>query len=309
MQLPLNQNQIDGIWKTLTLEQQQWINNYTNQRRRDKWFEALAKRKGIIINAQTTDEEKREAIDDWELVEVLDGGKGNTPYRCECGRQIRFQYIVSHASKTISYKLGSTCIEHYTGLSADVVKDVEKGIFQINTKRDEILLKINGNQLTNLSRYIDKGIEIQENILQQVELGIPLMDGQIDALETQLEDIEWQLSFEKRKKERTEWQRKWRENKASNKNQRHLSRVDKIPQETLIEIKERNKYTYDSFIEENKASLVKIREKEAMLSPKLSEEWVWMQNEVRRLKKEGNMDFHKFFLRMDNMMIALKIKK
>jgi hypothetical protein len=110
------------------LEQQNWINKYINQRKRDKWFEALALRKGIVLDDQMSDEQKRNAVGNWELMEVLDGGEGNRPFKCECGKPLRYQYIVYHKSKDETYGLGSTCIEHYTGLQSDVVRDIKSGM-------------------------------------------------------------------------------------------------------------------------------------------------------------------------------------
>ncbi|UCZ54985.1 hypothetical protein LGQ02_09785 [Bacillus shivajii] len=294
MHSPLSQKQIDSIWNTLTLEQQDWTNEYTNQRRRDKWFEALAQKKGIVIDDQITEEEKRNVIDDWELVEILDGGKGNKPYKCECGKALRFQYIVFHASKNKTYKLGSTCIEHYTGLSVDVVKDIEKGILQINSKRDEILLKIHEKQYTNVERYLNKGIELPESITQQLEMGIPLLDDQIKDLEDSLKEIE-----------RQEWLET--NNKLGKINEKQYSQIEYVKE--IDRKKETFQYTYESFINENLDILKQIREKEERLSPKLKEEWKWMQNEVLRLKNDGTMDFETFFVRMENMLIPLKVTR
>ncbi|MDG5789747.1 hypothetical protein QA612_20010 [Evansella sp. AB-P1] len=307
MQFPLSKEDIDGIWKTLTLEQQEWIMEYTKQRRRDKWFEALAERKGIILDIHATDEEKRNAIDDWELVEVLDGGKGNKPFKCECGKSIRFQYIVYHVKKDKTYKLGSTCISHYTGLTADVVNDVKKGILQINTKRDELLLKIKNQQFTNLEWYEEKGINVPLFIKKQREIGLPLFDEQIKELEELLEDLMMQRLLEKRIKERDEWERRWKENKTVNAAKQIIIEPNDFQQECRP--KEENEYTYDSFIEEHIHILREIRKKEEDLSPKLKEEWDWMQNEVRQFKLKGTMDFEKFKVRMENMMIPLKINK
>jgi|tagenome__1003787_1003787.scaffolds.fasta_scaffold20947881_1 hypothetical protein len=297
MQLPLSQEQVDGIWKTLTLEQQNWINKYINQRKRDKWFEALALRKGIVLDDQMSDEQKRNMVDDWELMEVLDGGEGNRPFKCECGKPLRYQYIVYHKSKDETYGLGSTCIEHYTGLQSDVVRDIKSGILQINTKRDELLIKIQAKQFTDLIRYIEKGIEIPESISKQVQIGIPLFNDQLHDLEKSLEELKW---------------KKWY---IDRKNRQQVLKQIEVPQDQFIYIeestssKENFRCTYESFIEENLANLKQIREREERLSPKLQEEWEWMQDEVRRFKREGTMDFDTFLLRMNNMMIPLRITK
>ncbi len=310
MHLPMSQKQVDSIWKLLTPEQQNWITEFTNRRRRDQWFETLARKKGIILEAGMSEQEKRDAIDDWELIEILDGGEGNRPYRCECGKAIRYLFRVRHQKEGKTYGLGSTCIEHYTGLSADVVRDIEKGILQINTERDELLIKIWKNERTDLSKYINKGVDIPECIIKQVEIGLPLLDKQINRLEEALSEILYKEWLERRKEKRA----KLKENSQL---QQKGSQFKQVPQNSNRasnagadnKNKETDSYTYESFIAEYIDILRKIREKEDMLSPRLREEWEWMQNEVRRLKKTGTMDFEKFLLRMNNMIIPLRIER
>ncbi len=313
LQSPLSQAQVDSIWHTLTIEQQKWINEYTNQQKRDKWFEALATRKGIVLDEGMSDEEKRNSVDDWELMEILDGGKGNKPFKCECGKSLRFQYTVYHPSKNKTYHLGSTCIEHYTGLQADVVRDIKKGILQINTKRDEILLKIQANQSTNLDRFRKKGVVIPEAISMQVEIGIPLLDNQIIYLQQKLEEIEWQQWHDEREKQQEQYRQRIREQSIGIKNNRQTNVETTNTRKGFAEINNQQRedlsYTYESFIDENLYILKQIREKEELLAPKLREEWEWMQEEVRRFKQEGIMDLDTFLIRMNNMMVPLRITR
>ena len=314
MQLPLSQEQVDSIWKILTLEQQQWIDEFTSQRKRDKWFEALAKRKGIVLEQNMTDEEKRKIVDDWELVKILDGGEGNRPFKCECGKSLRYQYTVFHPSENKTYDLGSTCIEYYTGLSAAVVRDIKNGILLINTMRDEFLIKIWKKEITNLDKYIEQGVVVPESIQQQVKIGIPLFKEQLNFLEDSLEKIEWQQRQEVLRRQREEYRKSLEDRQSRINNNLHMKWTTHFPQQQekqrqTIPQEDEFTYTYESFMNANLNILKQIREKEESLSPKLLEEWRWMQSEVRRLKKEGTMDFDKFLIRMNNMMIPLRITK
>jgi hypothetical protein len=160
-----------------------------------------------------------------------------------------------------------------------------------------LLIKIQAKQSTDLIRYIEKGIEIPESISKQVQIGIPLFNDQLHDLEKSLEELKW---------------KKWYTDRKSR--QQMLKEIE-VPQDQFIYIeestssKENFRCTYESFIEENLANLKQIREREERLSPKLQEEWEWMQDEVRRFKREGTMDFDTFLLRMNNMMIPLRITK
>lgn len=310
MRLPLSHEQVDVIWKTLTIEQQNWINEFTSQRKRDKWFEGLARRKGIVLEHGMTDEDKSKIVDDWELVEILDGGEGNRPFRCECGTALRYQYTVYHPSENKTYHLGSTCIEHYTGLSADVVRDIKNGILQINTQRDEILLMIKNKEFANLQKYLEMGIEVPESIRNQVKIGIPILKDQLDYLEQAYKEIVNRKRLEEWKKREEEERRKLRDrqNTMSSPREYATPRFTSELYETFPN-KATSEYTYESFMNENIPILKQIREREELLSPKLREEWEWMQQEVRRLKKEGTMDFDRFVVRMNNMMHPLRITR
>lgn len=61
-------------------------------------------KKGIIVTEDMDNEQLAEAVDDWILVEILDGGCGNRPFRCECGMSFRYQYIVTHNKQNKTYK-------------------------------------------------------------------------------------------------------------------------------------------------------------------------------------------------------------
>jgi hypothetical protein len=45
-------------------------------------------------------------IDNWDMVHNT-GPKGKRPYKCICGKSIRYQYLISHKTKEISISLGS----------------------------------------------------------------------------------------------------------------------------------------------------------------------------------------------------------
>ncbi|HHW37451.1 MAG TPA: hypothetical protein GXX18_09475 [Bacillales bacterium] len=183
--LPLTQAEVDQIYQKLTPIQKEFIDSFEKRGKKSKWLEALAKKKGIVVNENMSEQELIEKVNDWVLVDILDGGEGNRPYKCECGMPLRYQYIVSHQSKEQIYKLGETCLENYTNLSSEIIRDIKKGFHVINLERDELLLKISKNYITLFEKY--KEIEIPKELLEQISFDIPLTNRQ----EKRLEKLLW----------------------------------------------------------------------------------------------------------------------
>jgi hypothetical protein len=205
----LSRKVVAHMLTTLNIEQQEFINQYIKQSKKSKWLEILAQKKGIVINLEDEAENVDEKIDDWILQEVLDSGYGNLFYQCECGRTLRYQYIVRHTSKNKVYKLGETCFEHYTGLSPSIIQDIKKGLHTINEERDEILLRLKNGEAADIEEYND--IEIPELYLKQLELGLPLSTKQ-EAYLARKENEQWRKVQEaKQEKMRRERERKIKE--------------------------------------------------------------------------------------------------
>lgn len=135
----------------------------------------------VTLSEGMTEAEVEEELDSWVLREVLDGGFGNKPYRCECGTPLRYQYIVLHTKEKKIYKLGEICLENYTNLSPEIISDIKKGFHTIDLERDEILMKYRNQQFFSLEkfRYIET---VPEEIIKQVEVGHPLIDRQIQTV-------------------------------------------------------------------------------------------------------------------------------
>ncbi|MBM7572680.1 hypothetical protein [Aquibacillus albus] len=200
----LTEKEVAELMNNLNDEQRQHIIQFVNQSKKDKWLEVLANKKGLVVGNDIKDLEDR--IEDWVLEDILDSGYGNRYYKCECGTPLRFQYIVTHSSENKRYKLGETCFENYTGLSADIINAIKNGLYKVNEERDEILVKFRDGEETLIEGY--EGINIPENLLKQIRLGLPLSNKQLTSIFKLLEERrQTQLKREEeemREKERLE---------------------------------------------------------------------------------------------------------
>jgi len=102
---PLTEAEVDEIYQLLTSKQRKYMDAFTKWSKKNEWLEVLALKKGIIVTEDMDNEQLAEAVDDWILVEILDRGCRNRPFRCECGMSLRYQYIVTHNKQNKTYKL------------------------------------------------------------------------------------------------------------------------------------------------------------------------------------------------------------
>jgi hypothetical protein len=176
----LSEKQINDIILTLNIEQKNFLENRIKQNKKSKWLETLAGYKGVVIDEKMGMEQIKENLENWVLLDILDGGYGKRPYMCECGNSLRFQYVVYHSIENRTYKLGSTCFENYTMLSPVILRDIIKGFYHIDLERDEILIKYKKKAFFNITPYIDADIPI--GLIDQVKIGLPLTDAQIKKI-------------------------------------------------------------------------------------------------------------------------------
>ncbi|WP_126429906.1 hypothetical protein [Brevibacillus marinus] len=161
-----------------TVEQQEFINNMMRRGKRTAWLNALAAIKGIVVSPYDDEETIAQKIGGWILYHYEDFGARQG--KCECGQAIRYAYHVVHVETGDELTLGSTCIERYTGLDANTVAAIIKGMKVIDLEREEILRKIIAGW--KLSFEIPAGLELPSDIQQHLDLQLPLLDRQITRL-------------------------------------------------------------------------------------------------------------------------------
>ncbi|MED1206104.1 hypothetical protein [Heyndrickxia acidicola] len=174
---PLLEREVHELMNLLNTDQKNFLESNIKQSKKSKWLEVLALKKGVVLNNKNADEIAQQ-IGDWVLIDVLDGGYGNRPYKCECGKSLRYQYIVLHQETGKTYGLGETCFEYYTSLPPQILKDIKTGFHNIDLERDEILLKVRNKDFFIIEPllYIKT---LPEQIVRQSQLQLPLTQKQI----------------------------------------------------------------------------------------------------------------------------------
>ncbi len=180
MPSPLVEKEVNRLYQLLNEAQISFLQDYIKQSKKSKWLERLARKKGIVLDKDQSAEDAWDKLNDWELKEILDGGYGNRPYKCECGMALRFCYIVRHRKENRTFRLGETCLGNYTLLSPDLIRDIINGFHKIDLERDEILNKFELGWTPPLDYA---SLSLPEDIQRQIDIGLPLSYLQTNRVE------------------------------------------------------------------------------------------------------------------------------
>lgn len=181
----LTQEQVNKYLLLLNQPQRDFIEENIKQKKKSKWLEILAHSKGINIDEKMSLDEIERKVADWILVDILDGGYKQRPYRCDCGTRLRYQYILKNSRTDETCKLGVNCLEKHINLPIEVIKDVKKGLYHIDLERDEILVKYSNREF--YTKVLPDDVNLPSIIDEQLRLKLPLTELQIKQINRLLE--------------------------------------------------------------------------------------------------------------------------
>ena len=173
----------DKIFNSLTSQQQEFLQQQVKRGKKTVFANILAKDKGIILPDSATSEEIEILLDEWILEDYIDNGYVNPATPCECGRPLRYQYIVKHKSTNETRRFGITHFEEHTNIPPSIVQNIKKGFDSIDYELDELLLKVQekwdlNEHITNIPAEFKFPKEIQDAL----DLSLPLLDRQVSRL-------------------------------------------------------------------------------------------------------------------------------
>lgn len=184
MNVILNKDEREHLLSSLTEQQRTFLMDHVKRGKKTVFANEMARDKGIILPEKATSEEVEMLLEEWVLENYIDNGFVNPETPCECGRPLRYQYIVRHKSTNEIRCFGITHFEEHTGIPAELVLAIKKGFTNIDYELDEILQKC--AQGWKLSDVIQEPQEITlpPDIEQFILHDIPLLDRQIKRLKT-----------------------------------------------------------------------------------------------------------------------------
>ncbi|MDY8025660.1 hypothetical protein [Paenibacillus polymyxa] len=292
MPSPLTEKEVNRLFQLLDDNQMNFLQSYLKQSKKSKWLEKLAHKKGIVLHSSTSVDDIWERLNDWELKEILDGGYGNRPYKCECGITLRYCYIVHHRKENKTYQLGETCLGNYTTMSAELIKDITNGFHKIDLERDEILLR--HEQGWKLPPDYN-GLILTEDLKIQINIGLPVSSIQENKIEKMFQQELLQIRKQKELARIAQLGKRQSTFTAhSNVSSFSHSRSDYI--------------TYDELLSKHLPSLKQIREHEHRITyPVMLEKWNNVQDMIKALKRGENFNYSEFLSQMFELLYYLNL--
>lgn len=177
-----SEKQLNGAYLELSSEQKNVLDEKIKRGMKTKWLNVWAKKKGEVLTEDQLEnpEEAMDTLLEWILLDYEDHLTVKKDVRCECGRPLRHRYRVLHKETGQVYSLGRVHFEQHTGLSPELVREIMKGLKEIDLERDEILTKVIDNWI--LPFDIPRNVQIPRDMVEQLRVNIPLLDRQIARL-------------------------------------------------------------------------------------------------------------------------------
>ncbi|MED4456161.1 DUF3895 domain-containing protein [Metabacillus fastidiosus] len=179
----LEKNTRDQLLNSLQKEQKEFLQFQVKRGKKTVFANALARDKGIVLPENTELEDLETLLDEWILEDYIDSGFVNPQTPCECGRSLRYQYIVKHQTTNEIRRFGKTHFEEHTGIPASIVKEILKGFDAIDYEMDELLFKIKQSwTIEEEFSYIPDDLTLPSDIQDHLDHAVPLLDRQIKRL-------------------------------------------------------------------------------------------------------------------------------
>ncbi|MFA2762566.1 DUF3895 domain-containing protein [Bacillus paranthracis] len=174
----------DIIFNGLSDEQQEYLRTFLKRGKQASFSSVLARLKG-----GESEDDAEHISTQWILIDYIDAGEVSHDYLCECGRPLRYQYVVKNLVTDKILKFGKNHFEEHTGLSSEIVSAVIKGMHKIDKELDEILIKISSEWSLIASLDVDfipDDLVVPSDIQEHFDLGLPLLDRQIVRLKEEI---------------------------------------------------------------------------------------------------------------------------
>lgn len=176
-----------NIFDALTEKQKDFLEQHVKRGKKTAFANVMALDKGIVLPNHATDAEIQTILDEWVLIEYIDNGERNANTPCECGRPLRYQYIVQHQTTKETRRFGITHFAEHTGLPAHIVKQIKDGFAAIDYERDELIMKLQNHWcLDDELSHFPNGFILPTDLKQQLDAGIPLLDTQFKRLRREI---------------------------------------------------------------------------------------------------------------------------
>ncbi|SDZ63346.1 Protein of unknown function [Evansella caseinilytica] len=187
MAIILEKEKRDEWLKKLPPEQRDFLQHHVKRGKKTVFANVLAMDKGIVIPPEADGEELEHLLDEWVLEDYIDNGFVNRDTPCECGRPLRYQYIVKHKTTKETRRFGMTHFEEHTGFPAEIVRKIKHGFQTIEYELDELLYKLHhGWDWQKELPLLPEGYAFPDDIQRHFDAKVPLLNRQLKRMKQQI---------------------------------------------------------------------------------------------------------------------------
>lgn len=192
----------ESLLAQLTEQQRIFLQEQLRRGKKTVFANEMAKNKGIVLPENATSEEIELLLDEWILDDYIDNGFVNTNTPCECGRPLRYQYVVRHKTTNEIRRFGINHFEEHTGIPGSLVHLIQKGFYKIDYELDEILQKVSaGWNIAEEVPLIPEGLVLPSDIQNHIDFDLPLLDRQNKRLKILIDEYLIEQSLQKPQQE------------------------------------------------------------------------------------------------------------
>jgi hypothetical protein len=198
MTITLTNEERESLLSLLTEQQRTFIQEHVKRGKKTVFANQMAMDKGIVLPESASNDDIEMLLDEWVLEDYIDNGFRNPETPCECGRPLRYQYIVKHKSTNELRRFGITHFEEHTGIPSELVNAIKKGFTSIDYEMDELLNKIKQKwTLEEAFPYIPSELILPADISAHLENNVPLLERQIKRLKPLINENLSQREFQR----------------------------------------------------------------------------------------------------------------
>lgn len=183
-----SKQELDEVYAGLSLEQKEVLNHHVRRGKKTSWLNVCAKQKGFVLSAEELEDAAlaEKSLIDWELIDYIDHLQMSKDHCCECGRPLRYEYVVMHHPTGVVHRFGKNHLEEHSGLEAKLVIAITKELEVIDLEREEILTKV---KLGDEAPQIPDNLEIPKDMVEQLRVGLPLLRRQVFRLNHLIQEM------------------------------------------------------------------------------------------------------------------------
>lgn len=189
-----SKQELDEVYNGLSVEQKEVLDHHVKRGKKTSWLNVCAKQKGFVLTPEELENPAlaQKSLIDWELIDYIDHRQVSKDHCCECGRPLRYEYVVVHYPTGIVHRFGKNHLEQHLGLEAKLVVAITKELEVIDLERDEILTKVKSGYE---APKIPDNLEVPKDMVEQLRVGLPLLRRQDIRLNHLIQEIKralWQ---------------------------------------------------------------------------------------------------------------------